>query len=65
MVGQGHGPILRSSKSGGAASVHAGPKQVKPRHLSAGVGWIRSENAHEREDMVCEPEKESKVFKDQ
>lgn len=65
MVGQGRGPILRSSKSGGSASVHGGPKQVKPRHLSAGVGWIKSENAHEREDMACEPEKESKVFEDQ
>lgn len=45
--------------------MHGGPKQVKPRHLSAGVGWIRSENAHEREDVACEPEKGSRVFKDQ
>lgn len=51
--------------SRGAASVHGSPKQVKPQHLSAGVSWIRSENAHEREDMACEPEKESRVFKDQ
>lgn len=45
--------------------MHGGPKQVKPRHLSAGVGWIRGENAHEREDVACEPEKGSRVFKDQ
>ena len=50
----------------GAASVHECPKQVKPRQLSgqresAGSGV----KMPMREDMACEPEKESKVFEDQ
>lgn len=41
------------------------PKQVKPQHLSAGAGADQEEMPTRESDMACEPEKESRVFKDQ